>query len=388
MPYPLSSAAPAWAHAVFEDIWPAWETTLGTLPDKLALLSAVLTLVPLTPYLPVPRRRGRPPQARAPLAAAFVAKAIYNYSQTRQLLDRLCVDDALRQVCGFACGADGAFAQFARRRFADHLHASLIQTTQRERLMGHLSRDSTVIEARERVTGVTAHRPLRKTKKPHTPRSKAVQRACRPKRATAPTRGTRLQRQRHQTLDQMLKHLPTGCSWGAKKSSDGQPLYWRGYKLHLDVADGQIPISAVLTGANVNDNQVALPLMAMSAQRVTWCYDLMDAGYDARVIHAQCRALGHVPIIKPVQFRSAPKSVTTPKKHPRQLSWAEQDRLKERTSSERVFARLKDEFGMRRIYVRGAAKVRAHLLFAVLALTVDQLLRWAATAVPSTSQAA
>jgi hypothetical protein len=45
--------------------------------------------------------------------------------------------------------------------------------------------------------------------------------------------------------------------------------------------------------------------------------------------------------------------------------------------SERVNARLKDEFGASQIRVRGAAKVMAHLMFGVLALTVDQWLRMA-----------
>ena len=42
---------------------------------------------------------------------------------------------------------------------------------------------------------------------------------------------------------------------------------------------------------------------------------------------------------------------------------------------ERVNARLKDEFGASKIRVRGAAKVMAHLMFGILALTADQLLR-------------
>lgn len=58
-----------------------------------------------------------------------------------------------------------------------------------------------------------------------------------------------------------------------------------------------------------------------------------------------------------------------------QLTWAQQDRYKERTMSERVNARLKGEFGASRIRVRGGAKVMAHLMFGVLALTVDQWLR-------------
>ena len=46
-------------------------------------------------------------------------------------------------------------------------------------------------------------------------------------------------------------------------------------------------------------------------------------------------------------------------------------------SMKRVYARLKDEFGISKVRVRGPAKVMAHLMFAVLALTADQLLRLA-----------
>ena len=42
---------------------------------------------------------------------------------------------------------------------------------------------------------------------------------------------------------------------------------------------------------------------------------------------------------------------------------------------ERVFGRLKDEFGGRHVRVRGQGKVACHLMFGMLALTVDQLLR-------------
>ena len=42
---------------------------------------------------------------------------------------------------------------------------------------------------------------------------------------------------------------------------------------------------------------------------------------------------------------------------------------------ERVNGRLKDEFGASHIRVRGAVKVMAHLMFGVVALTVDQWLR-------------
>ena len=53
----------------------------------------------------------------------------------------------------------------------------------------------------------------------------------------------------------------------------------------------------------------------------------------------------------------------------------EASRFRERTAIERVYSRLKDEFGGRFVRVRGHAKVMAHLMFGLLALTVDQILR-------------
>ena len=72
---------------------------------------------------------------------------------------------------------------------------------------------------------------------------------------------------------------------------------WIGYKLHIDAADGGIPLSCILTSASVNDCQVAIPLATMTAARVTNLYDLMDAAYDAAEIRAHSESLGHVPII-------------------------------------------------------------------------------------------
>jgi len=173
-----------------------------------------------------------------------------------------------------------------------------------------------------------------------------------------------------------------------KKSSKGHLSYWRGYKLHLDVADGQIPITALLTGACVHDSQVAIPLISLTSQRVTYLYDLMDAAYDAQAIRAHSIALGHCPLTElaqrhrlirtkvPIRKDSrVKKTVVTCEPIHRELTWAEQNRMRERTMIERVYSRLKDEFGARSIRVRGASKIMAHLMFGVLALTVDQLLR-------------
>jgi hypothetical protein len=118
----------------------------------------------------------------------------------------------------------------------------------------------------------------------------------------------------------------------------------------------------------MHDSQAAIPLASITAQRVTSLYDLMDAAYDDALIREHSIALNHVPIID-----HNPR--TKAKKH---LDPHQARRFTLRASAERGFSRIKDSFGARFIRVRGHPKVFAHLMFGVLALTVEQLLRAAA----------
>jgi hypothetical protein len=128
---------------------------------------------------------------------------------------------------------------------------------------------------------------------------------------------------------------------GVKTSSKGHQQYWRGFKLHWDVADNyRIPISCILTGASVHDSQVAIPLMQMSAERVRWRCDVMDSAYDAKLIRQHSEKLGHEALIKPIKRKgqSAAASELTPE---------DKERLKKRTIVEQLDGRLKDEFSSR-----------------------------------------
>jgi len=380
------------AHVLQTGLFPALSEELGELTESAKRLVATLEMIPLARFVPSSRGWvGRPSKDRLAIASAFVAKAVYGFSLTRQLLDALASDAQLRRICGWKepwqvpheSTFSRAFDEFARMQLPQFVHETLIRETQQGRLIGHIARDSTAIEARERFPETAAQaatgkqdpapRPKRRKKKgkrgPH-------QRWKGGKPIPPVREDTRLHRQRTMSLPEMLEDLPTECSFGVKTSSQGHTKYWRGYKLHLDVADGQLPISALLTGANVHDSQVAIPLATMSTDRVTYLYELEDSAYDAREIREHSQAMGHVPIIDPKNAGRKSKSKNIPLDKPdRQLSWAEAERYKERTMVERVNARLKDEFGAREIRVRGAAKVMAHLMFGVLALTVDQLLK-------------
>ncbi len=55
----------------------------------------------------------------------------------------------------------------------------------------------------------------------------------------------------------------------------------------------------------------------------------------------------------------------------------EASRYKERTAVERFNSRIKEEFGACNVMVRGTQKVMTHLMFGVVALFADQLLKLA-----------
>ena len=371
------------AHILQTRLFPNLEEEMGELSGSAKRLIATLEMIPLARFVPTARGWiGRPSKDRLAIASAFVAKAVYGFTTTRQLLEALQRDDHLRRICGWNLAGQvpheatfsRAFEEFARMELPQFVHEALIRETQKDRLIGHIARDSTAIEAREHFPD-SAPEAAAKPASANTSKPRKKARQSQPRGPHKRWKGgkpqpplptdTRLARQRTMTLPAMLEDLPRACDFGGKKNSQGNTEHWRGYKLHLDVADGQIPISAILTSASVHDSQVAIPLSTMSAQRTSFCYELMDAAYDAAHIIDHSRQQGHVPIIDPAQHGE----------QVRELDWAQAERYKGRTMIERVNARIKDEFGGRTIRVRGHAKVMTHLMFGILALTVDQILR-------------
>lgn len=91
----------------------------------------------------------------------------------------------------------------------------------------------------------------------------------------------------------------------------------------------------------------------------------MDAAYCSVELQEHSRSLGHVPLID-----HNPRGAAKDKFDP-----ADAERYKERTQANRINGRLKDEFGGRSVRVRGPDKVITHLMFGMLVLTADQLMR-------------
>ena len=357
-------------------LFPWLSEELGELTEKQQELVTTLEMIRIEEFiLSSSGYPGRRPEDRVAIARAFVAKTVYNMPTTRALLDRLETDISLRRICGWERKSDisaewtfsRAFAEFSQSQLPERIHESLIKKYYKEEIVGHNSRDSTAIDAREK--------PLKKKKV-----KKVAKKQGRPKKGEERIKEpTRLEKQASGIgLSDMLDDLPKACNVGSKKNSKGFKSSWTGYKLHIDSADGGIPISCVLTSASVHDSQVAIPLAKISSERVINLYDLMDSAYDAPQIHEVSRQLGHIPLIDkhPRRDEKLKAEIKAENKRCRLVGHqiAETARYKELSTVERVNARLKDEFGGRVVRVKGHAKVMCHLMFGILALTSNQMM--------------
>ena len=346
-------------------LFPSLEQELDPLNGKEQEFIQIVTLLDLPAHMREYSWRGfgRKKKSRLALAKAFVAKAVYKFETTDMLILYLKDCSNIRRLYGWersgqvpsASTFSRAFNEFAAGKLPQKIHEAMIRKHCGGKLAGHVSRDSTAIESREK--------PIKKLKASPKPKRKRGRPRKGEVAALKPKKRVELQAER--SLEDNLNDLPTVCNVGTKKNSKGYKTTWIGYKLHLDCIDGDIPISAILTSASLHDSQAAIPLAQMGSKRVTNLYDLMDAAYDSPEIHAFSKSLGHCPIIDN-NPRRGEKILMDP---------ATKSRFAERSSAERVNSYLKDSYGGRYIRVKGAPKVMAHLMFGIVSITAMQLYR-------------
>jgi len=352
-------------HTTQARLFPWLEERLDPLSEKEQQFARIISLMDLPKHIREYRWLGigRKREDRAAIAKAFVAKAVYNFETTKVLIEYVKGCKTLRRLCGWEAIGDipsestfsRAFAEYSRGCLPQKIHEAMVEAHLRDKLVGHVSRDATAIEVREKAVkkqdDEAAFLPKRKRGRP------------RQGEEVSPKPPKRLELQPGRSLEENLKDLPYHCAVGTKVDSKGYKMAWRGYMLHIDCIDGDIPVSALLTSASLHDSQAAIPLMQMTSMRVVSLYDLMDSAYDAPQIREFSEALSHVPIIDPNPRRG--------EKIP--LDPARKTRFAQRSSVERVNSYLKDNHGGSHIRVRGASKVMAHLMFGLIVITANQL---------------
>ena len=246
-------------------LFPMLREEVGQLTAQHERIVIVLEVARIEAFVQMwPGLPGRPLKDRHALARAFVAKGVLDLPNTSDLIERLAVvpearfqhDATLRRLCGWerrrqvpsASTFSRAFAEFAASALPNRVHEALIKRTYKDCIIGHISRDATAIPAREKPV-----RPVRAGAK--TPKRKRG----RPKKGEVvpPKEPRRLERQVGQTLPQMLAELPICCNVGTKRNAKGYTTSWIGYKLHIDTADGDVPVTCLLTSAVVSKTRAS-----------------------------------------------------------------------------------------------------------------------------------
>ena len=298
---------------------------------------------------------GRIPYQYHPFIRSQLAECFFQIDTTSKLIERLRADPNLRLLCGFKkvpgkASFSRVFNYLSESGLLDKTHESFAAEAHKEKVVYHISRDSSAINAREKVD----KKKVKKDKKPHKKRGRP--RKGEEKQQKQPTE---MEKQITRSALDSLEKLNKKCTFSCKKNSQGNISYWKGYKLHLDVSDTGFPITAYVTGANVHDSMLAIPMEKITEQRITFCYSLMDPAYDSKTITDYILSRERMPIIDRNKRR---------KKNCPLLDPAKKERYKIRTTVERAYSHLKDNLIPKTIYVKGHAKVSFVLLSAVLCL--------------------
>jgi len=321
------------------------------------------------------------PQDRVEIANAFIAKSVYNFQTTRDLIERLDIDNTLRKLCGWRYKSDipseskfsRVFKELSEMKIAEKAHEQFVQEYLSKKIFFYNATDATKIPLREKVIKVEKEKV--KPKKRGRPKKGETREPIKPKILE-------LQKEMG-TVEEMCSLVSTKCGVGIKQNSKGNREVWIGGKLHISAVDGDIPITAFYSGANVHDSSLSLPLMQETSSRVTYLYDLQDAGYDADIIREFSIKLGHQPIIdiNPKNSKELKLKVELIKHEKDTFKYLnmhlnlDTEHYNQRSMVERVNKYLKDDFGCDKIYYQGATKVASVLAFGILSICIHQSLK-------------
>ena len=361
-------------------LFPELKEQLGTLSSKEEKLIRILDFAQIEKNVTVLTITNTP-KDRIEIARAMIAKSVYNIQTTRDLIDRLHSDRVLRVLCGWRYKNDipseskfsRVFKELSDLNIAAKTHEKFVQEYLSDTVFMYNATDATKIPLREKPVKVE------KEKKPKLkrgrPKKGEIRESIKPKILE--------QQEKMATTEDMLKLVSTKCGVGVKQNSKGNKEVWIGGKLHISVVDGDIPITAFYSGANVHDSSVALPLMKETSKRVSYLYDLQDAGYYSKTIEEFSEKLGHRPIIdiNPGRSSDLKEKIQLDKEEKKKFEYlhlpqsSDTHHYNQRSMVERVNKYLKDDFGCNTIYYQGATKVASVLAFGILSACIHQSLK-------------
>ena len=361
-------------------LFPELKEQLGTLSTKEEKLIKILDFAQIERNITVVTLTNTP-KDREEIARAMIAKSVYNMQTTRDLIDRLHSDRVLRVLCGWRYKNDipseakfsRVFKELSDLKIAEKTHKKFVKEYLSYTVFMYNASDATKIPLREKPIKVRKEEKVKfKRGRPN----KGEKRE--------PIKPKILEQQKDmETTDDMLNLVSTKCGVGVKQNSKGNREIWIGGKLHISAVDGDIPIVAFYSGANVHDSSVALPLIKETSKRVLYLHDLLDAGYDSDIIREYSLKLNHKPIIdiNPKNSKELKEKIQLIKDEKEKFEYfnltqcSDTHHYNQRSMVERVNKYLKDDFGCNTIYYQGATKVASVLAFGILSICIYQSLK-------------
>ncbi len=313
--------------------------------------------------------RGRTGYTLMSIFSIMALKLLYSQVTMKQTLALVRENDNLRQIIGITeVPSEATMSRLSRQveKIVDpaSMQARVVGLYQQAtaRIVGHLSIDSTIIEAREKpIKGRRASRHEQSE-----PKKRGRKRKGSPEEAEYLAEKAREEEMRArylaQTPEEWLSTLENRCSLTAKVSSKGKRRWYIGYKAHLACDDLGVPLAHAVTGACVHDSNVAIPLMKMVGATFVFLYVLMDKGYSSTEIERFATSMGAVAIID----RPARNGVAVP------MDPATAQRYKARTTVERTNSELKDGYLPVKLY-RRKEQARYDISLAILLTTIKKV---------------
>lgn len=216
-------------------------------------------------------KAGPKPYPAYAMLNALIAMRLENMNTFTKLVERLTYDPHLRYICGFepfgTAPSKSCFGRFyaklAKSDCLEILFSSLVKQAEEKALLdlSSVAIDASKVEAYEKSV----------------PRKNVVRDGI-------------------------------SADWGIKSDTNGNPIKWFGYKLHIatDVKSG-LPIAMKVTPANNHDSSVAMDLVAQCCTNTHHKieYFLMDSGYDHREIYSLIKEKYHAQAIIALNKRGA-----------------------------------------------------------------------------------
>ncbi len=361
-------------------LFPEIKEQLGTLSTKEEKLIKILDFAQIEKNVTVVTITNTP-KDREEIARAMIAKSVYNMQTTIDLIDRLHSDRVLRVLCGWRYKIDIPSEAKFSRVFKELSDLQIAQKTHKKFVNEYLSDTVFMYNATDAAMIPLREKPV-KIEKEEKPKNKVGRPKKGEKREPVKPKILELQKEM-KTTKKMLSLVSTVCGVGVKQNSKGNREITIGGKLHISAVDGDIPIAAFYSGANVHDSSVALPLINETSKRVMYLRDLLDAGYDSDIIREYSEKLNHKAIIdiNPKNSKELKQKIQLIKDEKVKFEFlnlpksSDEHHYNQRSMVERVNKYLKDDFGCNTIYYQGATKVASVLSFGILSVCIHQSLK-------------